>query len=92
MEDFRLEIKKSALKNLEKYGVYREKLIELFKTLKKNPIPYRHYDVVMLKGYRHVYRVRIGKLRVIYKVNWPDKIVTILVVETRARANKEREK
>ncbi len=50
MEDFRLEIKKSALKNLEKYRVYREKLIELFKTLKKNPIPYRHYDVVMLKG------------------------------------------
>jgi len=45
----------------------------LFKILKSNPIPYKKYDVAKLKGYRNTYRIRLGKLRVIYEVDWAEK-------------------
>ena len=48
MESFRLGIKKTALKNIQRY---KEKFVELFKTLKNNPIPYKKFDIVKLKGY-----------------------------------------
>ncbi|RLF16916.1 MAG: type II toxin-antitoxin system RelE/ParE family toxin [Thermoprotei archaeon] len=88
MEGFKLKIKRKALKSIKQYPQYRERLIELFQTLKRNPIPFREYDVAKLRGYRDVYRIRIGKLRVIYQINWVDREITILVVAEREKAYK----
>ncbi len=88
MEEFRIKIKKGALKSVNKYQEYKSKLIDLFVTLKRNPLPYREYDLVKLKGYEQVYRVRLGKLRVIYQIDWTNKTITILVVAKRSAAYK----
>ncbi|RLE92294.1 MAG: hypothetical protein DRJ55_04680 [Thermoprotei archaeon] len=58
---------------MKEYQEYKDRLIELFKILKSNPIPYKKYDVAKLKGYRNTYRIRLGKLRVIYEVDWAEK-------------------
>ncbi len=86
MGGFRLEAKRRALKGIEEFREYRERLTELFEVLRRNPVPFREFDVVKLKGYRDTYRVRLGKLRVIYKVDWSQRVITILVVAERGRA------
>ncbi|HDJ89914.1 MAG TPA: type II toxin-antitoxin system RelE/ParE family toxin [Thermoprotei archaeon] len=89
MESFRLEIKKTALKNIRRYKEYREKFTELFKTLKNNPIPYKNFDIVKLKGYKQTYRIRLGKIRIIYQIDWIERRIIILVVAKRSKAYKQ---
>ncbi len=74
------------MKGIEEFREYRERLTELLTVLKQNPVPFREFDVVKLKGFRDTYRVRLGKLRVIYKVDWSQRVITILVVAERSRA------
>jgi len=88
MESFKLKIKRKALKSIRQYPQYREKFIEIFQTLKRNPIPFREYDTVKLKGYKNVYRVRVGKLRIIYQVKWVEREIVILVIAERGKAYK----
>lgn len=87
MGGFRLEVKRRALKGIEEFREYRERLTELLTVLKQNPVPFREFDVAKLKGFRDAYRVRLGKLRVIYKVDWSQRVITILVVAERSRAH-----
>ena len=89
MESFRLEIKKTALKNIQRYKEYREKFVELFKTLKNNPIPYKNFDIVKLKGYNQTYRIRLRKIRIIYQIDWIERRIIILVVAKRSKAYKQ---
>jgi len=89
VESFRLKIKRKALKSIKQYPQYKNKLLELLQTLKRNPIPFREYDITKLKGYKNTYRVRIGKLRVIYQINWTEKTILILVIAEREKAYKE---
>ena len=89
MEDFRLKIKRKALKSIKQYSQYREKFIEIIQTLKRDPLPFRRFDVVKLKGYKNLYRIRIGKLRIIYQVNWAEREIVILVIAEREKAYKE---
>ncbi|MGY0287390.1 MAG: type II toxin-antitoxin system RelE family toxin [Candidatus Methanodesulfokora washburnensis] len=57
---FRVEAKK-ALKALEKLSLERKNRIkEVILTLKGDPVSFR-IDVVKLRGYENVYRIRIGE-------------------------------
>ncbi len=89
MESFRLEIKKTAFKNIRRYKEYREKIVELFKTLKNNPIPYKKFDIVKLKGYKQTYRIRLGKIRIIYQIDWIERRIIVLVVAKRSKSYKQ---
>ena len=87
---YRVEVKKSAYKNMEKLTPSNQAtLINLLKTLQNEPIPYMDYDVAKLKGRSDDYRVRIGSHRIIYTVNWEQKIITISRIEHRSRAYKK---
>ncbi|HSA98593.1 MAG TPA: type II toxin-antitoxin system RelE/ParE family toxin [Candidatus Nitrosotenuis sp.] len=81
---FEINAKKSVLKSINKLDLKtKEKLKEIFVTLKANPVPVRTHDVAKLKGYDSIYRIRIGNLRLVYEVCWADKKITIHKIEPR---------
>ena len=68
---FKLKIKKHALKFIKKLPKKdKQRLRILFEKLKLEPIPYKDYDIVKLKGLKNYFRIRIGALRVMYEVLW----------------------
>jgi mRNA interferase RelE/StbE len=67
---FYIKPKKSILKVLRKLPPkVKIKVKDLFYTLKRQPIPYKKYDVKKLIGYENTFRIRIGKLRILYFID-----------------------
>ena len=54
--------------------------------LKEDPVPFRLLDVVKLKGFDNVYRVRLGGLRVVYAVGWNERRILIHYIGPREAA------
>ena len=75
---YRVFVKKRAFKGLEnlKSGI-QGSIHELVRVLENEPIPYSDYDVVKLRGRDNVYRVRIGSIRVIYSIDWENKLISV---------------
>ncbi len=53
------------------------KVIECLKTLSLDPIPAKRYDVKKLSGLKDSFRIRMGKVRIVYTVLWKEKVVLI---------------
>ena len=86
---FEVLIKRSALKvvmGLDKE--YRERILEAVYMLKREPIPARRYDVKKLRGYKDTYRIRVGRLRIVYEIKWLEKKILIHFVGWRGQAYK----
>jgi mRNA interferase RelE/StbE len=84
---FTVEIKRRALRKLEKLDQKRKKSIrEAIFALKEDPVPFRLLDVVKLKGYDNIYRVRLGGLRIVYAVMWEERRILIHYVGPRESA------
>ena len=60
--------------------------MELLLTLRENPTPAENYDVKKLKGEKDTFRVRLGDIRVVYEIDWNEKIIKILLIEHRGKA------
>jgi len=73
---FEIKIKKKAFEFL---SVLKEKgeIRKLLLLLKDNPVPVKSMDVSKLKGMKNVYRIRVGKIRIVYEVNWSEKLILI---------------
>ena len=70
--------KKKALKKwtkLEKPKKYKIK--EIIFSLSKVPYPYKSLDVKKLKGIQNAYKIRVGKIRILYNVFEHEKMVYI---------------
>ncbi len=66
---YELKPSDDAIKFLEKLDRKTKGKIEImFKALKLNPLPFKEYDLKKLKGTRNFYRIRIGKVRVLYEI------------------------
>jgi mRNA interferase RelE/StbE len=65
---------------------YKSRLVELLLTLRENPVPSEYYDIKKLRGEEDTFRARLGDIRVVYEIDWREKIVHILLVEHRGRA------
>jgi mRNA interferase RelE/StbE len=78
---FIVKAKSKILKKLEKFpkGI-RKRIEELILTLKENPLPYLRFDLVKMGGYEDTYRIRIGKVRIIYRIDFKNRIVEITEV------------
>jgi len=88
-ENFEIVISNKALKNIEDLPKsYIKKLDKIFKYLKKNPKPWRFFDLRKIEGLEDVYRIRLGKIRIIYKIFWKDRKIFIMKVEYRSKAYK----
>ncbi len=47
----------------------KDRVEELLEALKSNSLPFKQYDLRKLKGTANFFRIRIGKLRVIYEIS-----------------------
>ena len=89
---FRVTAKRRVLKVLEGLDRERKKRFEeVLLILKKNPVPFRELDVVKLKGYENMYRIRVGDYRIVYKVAWDEKRILIHFIGHRKAAYRKRQ-
>jgi mRNA interferase RelE/StbE len=84
---FNVVIKKSALKFISKLPKEeRIRIKNALLLLKEDPIPIRLVDVAKLRGLKNIYRIRVGKIRMIYEINWNNKTIAIHRVSFREHA------
>ncbi len=82
---FTIKSSKKIEKQLRKFDEKtRQRLSLLFLDLKANPVPVGIHDTVKISGFKNRFRVRIGKIRVIYDVEWNEKIIELFRVERRS--------
>ncbi len=84
---FDVRIKGKALKYLKNLDKKRKtRISEIISVLEIDPIPFKSFDIVKLKGYDNAYRVRVGDLRVTYEILWGEKEIIIHFIGPRGKA------
>lgn len=78
---FRIEFSSKAKKGFN--HLQDEKIEEAIKVLALDPVPAERYDVKKLKGMQDTFRIRIGKMRMVYTIIWKDKVVLISRIGSR---------
>jgi mRNA interferase RelE/StbE len=78
MAFYKVEIKRSALKEIEKLdrGVIGQ-IVSKIEALAKNPHPPQS---LKLSGSEYSYRLRVGRYRILYQINESSKIITVYAV------------
>jgi len=91
--EWKLKVYRSALKFLEERIQKSErehiieKLKELLDSLEKGVIPYSRLDIKKLKGkWRGFLRMRVGNVRIIFKMNLDEREVLIYSIHYRGQA------
>jgi mRNA interferase RelE/StbE len=83
---FEVRLVTKAKKELEELEEnLKNKIYKLLKTLERDPIPARIYDVKKLIGMKDMYRIRIGKVRIVYIIDWKDKIISVVRIGFRGK-------
>ena len=86
MVSYRIEIKSSAAKELEKLPRKMiPRVVAIIKGLADNPYP---QGVRKLAGFEHTYRVRVGDYRILYDVFEKKLIIEIIRIRQRKDAYK----
>ena len=67
------------IKTLEKRRIAR-RCLEKIKLLSENPIP---KGAIRLKGLENVFRIRVGKYRIVYKVLFEKRLILIVRIRKR---------
>lgn len=76
--NFKIKAKKRAITFITKISDKQKKKIEeLLLLLKDEPVPVKSSDVAKLKGFDNIYRIRIGRIGIVYEVKWKKKIILI---------------
>ena len=83
---YRVELSSQAKKGYEAYTIYREKIDCVLETLETNPYPFHDFDLVKLKGLQEAYRIRIGKMRVKYKIIQKQGVILVYYIGQREGA------
>lgn len=79
--EYKLHIKSSALKKLEKIDLTdRQRIRDRIRLLAVNP---RHHGSTKLSGEENAYRTRVGKYRIIYEIYDSEVLVSIVNVDHR---------
>jgi len=84
---FSLRIKRKQLRVIERLLTRQKTAVkDLLEIMKTDPVPARRFDVVKLKGYDNIYRIRVGRLRIVYSVDWGGRGIDIQFVGYRGKA------
>ena len=78
---FRVEFSSRAKREFDRLN--EKKVEDALKVLMIDPLPARCYDVKKLKGLSDTFRIRIGKIRIVYTIIWKDRIVLISRISSR---------
>lgn len=84
---FKVFLKKSAEKflySLEKNR--KDKVARALSILETNPIPFKDLDLKKLKGEKDTYRIRVGKIRIIYQILFEEHKIIVHLMDFRERA------
>lgn len=83
MMDWRIEIEKDAIRDLEKISsAFRQNILEKLDWLQKN---FSEITPAPLGGeWKGFYKLRVGDYRVIYDVNWSTYRIIVVVVDHRS--------
>ena len=66
---FQIFLKKSAEKFLSSLKKSRkDSILHTLARLETNPIPYKEFDLKKLKDEKDTYRIRAGKIRIVYQI------------------------
>jgi len=78
---FRVELSSRAFDSLEKLDAQiRERAVERLRELESAPFP---RGCQKLKGEIDAYRLRVGKIRILYKILWDEKAIVVFKIESR---------
>jgi len=79
-----LKIHKEALKFLESRNVSEKKIIKAkLNLLTENPFNHPRLDIKKMKGVESVFRLRSGKIRIIYQVKGKDLLIFVITAGVR---------
>lgn len=56
---------------------YRNKIAQIFKILSFDPVPAKLFDIKKLEGVDDTFRIRLGRIRIIYTIIWQNKDMVI---------------
>jgi len=70
-----------ALKDLDTRIVVKAKKAIL--TLKNSPLPIKEYDIKKVEGADDIYRIRISRHRIVYRIDWSKKEINIIKIDKR---------
>jgi mRNA interferase RelE/StbE len=70
-----------AFKNLDKRIVGKAKKALI--TLKISPLPIKEYDIKKVEGADDIYRLRISRYRIVYRIDWGRKEINIIKIDKR---------
>jgi mRNA interferase RelE/StbE len=88
---FSVFMDKDAIPFIERLpNAMKSKIKRITDTLKEDPVPIEKFDIVKLAGEDSFYRIRIGKIRPIYSINWKTKEIFITSVARRSDATYKR--
>ena len=86
---FEISVKKSALKFVKELDKRQKTIINDFLLdIKQQAVPSKKYDIVKLKNFTNTFRVRFGKIRIVYTVSWNERKILIHFVGWRKDAYK----
>jgi len=84
---FLVEVTRKAEKSaLKMPSHYKLRIKELILSMAEDPVPAEQYDISKLELREDEYRVRIGDIRILYKVFWETYRVEVYRIEWRGRA------
>ena len=70
-----------ALNTLDKRIVENAKKALL--ALKISPLPIKEYDIKKVEGVDDIYRLRISRYRIVYRIDWSKKEINIIKIDKR---------
>ena len=80
---YKVNYHKQVLKFLKSQSMeIREKVINCFEIIKENPFN-NNLDIKPLKGFKNFYRLRIGKFRIIFKIEKEELIIYVISAGSR---------
>ncbi len=88
---FTVKVHKQVKKKLKELpNVHRRCFLELKDILHYEAVPRDKYDIIKLEGTGNIdiYRIRLGSYRIIYSVNWKERLIMIHRLKTREDAYK----
>lgn len=81
---YSLKIHKDALKFLQSRSVSERKIIKTkLNLLTENPFTHSLLDIKKIKGVEGVFRLRTGKIRIIYQVKESDLLILVIAAGVR---------
>ncbi len=85
MAEFVVLLSRSSEKNLGRIDAkIRRKIMLAIDELEANPAPAKKYDLTKISGSESNYRIRIGRYRILYSINWAEKQVKVYDIDRRS--------